>query len=93
MDFDIHKSSRESDKEMDRALRPLSFEDFSGQDKIVENLSVFVQAALRGDQSRPYPWRAPMSTSDRYPISLVNSALRNDVIHWTIKRLYGNGGD
>ena len=50
MDFDIHKSSRESDKEMDRALRPLSFEDFSGQDKIVENLSVFVQAArLRGE--------------------------------------------
>ena len=50
MDFDIHKSSRESDKEMDRALRPLSFEDFSGQDKIVENLSVFVQASrLRGE--------------------------------------------
>ena len=50
MDFDIHKSSRESDKEIDRALRPLSFEDFSGQDKIVENLSVFVQAArLRGE--------------------------------------------
>ena len=50
MDFDIHKSSRESDKEMDRALRPLSFQDFSGQDICVETLSVFVQAArLRGE--------------------------------------------
>ena len=50
MEFDIHKSNRESDKDLDRALRPLSFEDFSGQDKIVENLSIFVKAArLRGE--------------------------------------------
>ena len=34
-----------ADKEIERALRPLSFEDFSGQDKIVENLRVFVLAA------------------------------------------------
>jgi Holliday junction DNA helicase RuvB len=34
----------------DRALRPKRFEDFVGQDKIKENLRVFVQAALkRGD--------------------------------------------
>lgn len=41
-----------SDREMeiDRALRPLSFDDFSGQDKVTENLSVFVKAArLRGE--------------------------------------------
>ena len=50
MEFDIHKSNRESDKDLDRALRPLSFEDFSGQYKIVENLSIFVKAArLRGE--------------------------------------------
>ena len=50
MEFDIHKSNRESDKDLDRALRTLSFEDFSGQDKIVENLSIFVKAArLRGE--------------------------------------------
>ena len=39
-----------TDKEIERALRPLSFEDFTGQAKIIENLEVFVQAAMqRGD--------------------------------------------
>ncbi|MEO8146477.1 MAG: Holliday junction branch migration DNA helicase RuvB [Bacteroidia bacterium] len=33
------------DKEIEKALRPLEFEDFTGQAKIVENLKVFVQAA------------------------------------------------
>lgn len=38
------------DKEIDKALRPLSFDDFSGQDKILDNLKIFVSAALqRGD--------------------------------------------
>jgi len=38
------------EKLIDKALRPLSLEDFSGQPKIVENLSVFIQAAkLRGE--------------------------------------------
>lgn len=35
----------EKEKEFENALRPLSFKSFSGQDKIVENLKVFVQAA------------------------------------------------
>jgi Holliday junction DNA helicase RuvB len=33
------------EKEAEKALRPLDFGDFAGQDKIVENLKVFVQAA------------------------------------------------
>lgn len=33
------------DKEIEKALRPLSFDDFAGQDKILENLKVFVKAA------------------------------------------------
>ena len=33
------------DREIEKALRPLAFEDFTGQSKIVENLKVFVQAA------------------------------------------------
>lgn len=32
-------------KDLERALRPLSFTDFTGQEKIVANLKVFVQAA------------------------------------------------
>ncbi len=33
------------DQDIDRALRPLNFDDFAGQDSILENLKVFVQAA------------------------------------------------
>lgn len=45
---DDHLSNDE--KEIDRALRPLSFDDFSGQEKTIDNLQVFVGAALqRGD--------------------------------------------
>ncbi len=33
------------EKEIEKALRPLSFEDFTGQAKILENLRVFVMAA------------------------------------------------
>ena len=43
-----HLSPQEID--LERRLRPLSFEDFTGQDKALENLQVFVQAAnLRGE--------------------------------------------
>jgi Holliday junction DNA helicase RuvB len=36
--------------DIERALRPLSFDDFAGQEKVLENLSVFVQAAnMRND--------------------------------------------
>ena len=39
-----------NEKEFERALRPLSFSDFAGQDKIIENLKVFVRAsAQRGE--------------------------------------------
>ncbi len=34
-----------SEKEFEKALRPLSFEDFTGQYKVVENVKIFVQAA------------------------------------------------
>lgn len=38
------------EKQFDRALRPKSFGDFAGQQKIVDNLDVFIQAAkLRGE--------------------------------------------
>jgi len=33
------------EKDVEKALRPLSFEDFAGQEKIIENLRVFVYAA------------------------------------------------
>ena len=49
MSFDI-RANGDLEQEQDKALRPLSFNDFKGQDKIVENLEIFVQAAkMRGD--------------------------------------------
>lgn len=51
-EFDIHNSSSMSEKERDfeNALRPLSFDDFAGQAKIIENLRIFVKAAkMRGE--------------------------------------------
>lgn len=49
--FDIRGSRNpHSDKEFENALRPLSFGDFAGQEKIVSNLGIFVQAArMRGE--------------------------------------------
>jgi holliday junction DNA helicase RuvB len=34
-----------AEKEIEKALRPLTFSDFTGQQKIVDNIKVFVQAA------------------------------------------------
>ena len=50
-DFDIHEEKLTSaEKDFENALRPLRFSDFSGQQKVVENLSVFVEAAkYRGE--------------------------------------------
>lgn len=52
-DFDIRDGQMRPEgpeKDIERALRPLRFDDFNGQDKIIENLRVFVQAArMRGE--------------------------------------------
>ena len=47
-EFDIRNQMTE--KEQDNALRPLCFDDFAGQTKIVNNLRIFVEAArMRGE--------------------------------------------
>ena len=50
-DFDIREERfAQGEKDFENALRPLSFSDFSGQKKVVENLEVFVEAAkYRGE--------------------------------------------
>ena len=48
--FDPRKISEFSEKDLEGVIRPKEFEDFSGQDKILENLKVFVKAAkMRGE--------------------------------------------
>lgn len=44
-DFDIRNSAAERERDFENALRPLTFDDFSGQSKIIENLRIFTQAA------------------------------------------------
>ena len=40
----------EVEKDIERALRPISFEDFTGQHKVVENLKIFVEAAKQRNE-------------------------------------------
>ncbi|MGQ1785571.1 MULTISPECIES: Holliday junction branch migration DNA helicase RuvB [unclassified Saccharicrinis] len=50
--FDIREEGYQNiEKEVDNKLRPLSFKDFKGQDKIVENLKIFVQAASMREEA------------------------------------------
>lgn len=47
-DFDIRNKS--GDRDFEKALRPLAFDDFSGQESIISNLRIFVSAArIRGE--------------------------------------------
>lgn len=39
-----------AEKEFEKALRPLSFDDFTGQQKVVDNVKVFVQAAKQRNE-------------------------------------------
>ena len=50
--FDIRaqQDAIPTDKDYENALRPLNFSDFNGQNKVVDNLKVFVEAAkYRGE--------------------------------------------
>lgn len=43
----VNPEKNENEKEFEQSLRPLKFDDFEGQKKIVDNLRVFVKAALK----------------------------------------------
>ena len=46
---DQNLSSEEHD--IEKVLRPLSFEDFSGQEQVLENLQIFVKAAVEREEA------------------------------------------
>lgn len=51
-EFNIQdQNSLEKEKDFEQKLRPLSFSDFSGQKKIIENLKVFVEAAKMREEA------------------------------------------
>ena len=49
-DFDYRSESVNSDVELDKVLRPKSLQDFTGQKKVVDNLSIFVEATKRRNE-------------------------------------------
>ena len=44
-DFDIRRERSQGDRDFEKALRPVKFDDFAGQEGIINNLRVFVAAA------------------------------------------------
>ncbi|MBU46823.1 MAG: Holliday junction branch migration DNA helicase RuvB [Flavobacteriales bacterium] len=50
-DYEIQGSSENEDIEIEQVLRPKLFADFEGQDKIVDNLQVFIQAAKQREEA------------------------------------------
>ena len=46
---DENLSSEEQD--IEKVLRPLNFDDFSGQEQVLENLQVFVKAAVEREEA------------------------------------------
>jgi len=50
-DYEIEGSSHNEDLQIEQVLRPKLFTDFEGQDKIVDNLKVFIQAAKQREEA------------------------------------------
>lgn len=49
-EYNPHREQAFKESDFDKVIRPQSFEDFTGQDKVLENLKIFVKAALlRGE--------------------------------------------
>lgn len=51
-DFEIRRDLiTEEDREIEKSIRPKTFDDFNGQEKLVENLRVFVEAARMREEA------------------------------------------
>jgi Holliday junction DNA helicase RuvB len=45
-EFDLRNNEANSDGDLDKVLRPKKLDDFAGQPKVINNLEIFIQAAL-----------------------------------------------
>ncbi len=48
---DNFSNKEQKDVELEKSLRPISFSDFNGQEKIIENLKVFVTATMQREEA------------------------------------------
>lgn len=50
--YDFHEEeSNSAEQELDKVLRPKSFDDFTGQPKVIDNLTIFVEAAKQREEA------------------------------------------
>jgi Holliday junction DNA helicase RuvB len=69
-----------AEKEIERALRPLSFEDFTGQAPIVENLRIFVGAAkMRGEALDHVLLHGPPGLGKTTLSHIISNELRSQI--------------
>lgn len=69
-----------AEKEVERALRPLSFEDFTGQQSIVENLRIFVGAAkMRGEALDHVLLHGPPGLGKTTLSHIISNELRSQI--------------
>lgn len=69
-----------AEKEIERALRPLSFEDFTGQQSIVENLRIFVGAAkMRGEALDHVLLHGPPGLGKTTLSHIISNELRSQI--------------
>ena len=50
-DYEIDEDGLNDEFELEQVLRPKLFDDFEGQDKIVDNLKVFIEAAKQREDA------------------------------------------
>ena len=62
---DENLSSEEQD--LEKALRPLTFDDFSGQAQVLENLQIFVKAAVEREEALDTPFFMDLQVLVRQP--------------------------
>jgi len=75
-----NQSFSPAEKEIERALRPLSFEDFTGQAPIVENLRVFVGAAkMRGEALDHVLLHGPPGLGKTTLSHIISNELRSQI--------------
>jgi Holliday junction DNA helicase RuvB len=75
-----NQSFSPAEKEIERALRPLSFEDFTGQGPIVENLRVFVGAAkMRGEALDHVLLHGPPGLGKTTLSHIISNELRSQI--------------